>query len=87
LLADNVVYVGDGDGSGLPVAGKPVAGRSRGRRLFACGIRRYAADPRFAAARVLMAEVNGELSVLARSRGRRVMVLILESDGSAVAAL
>lgn len=87
LLADNVVYVGDGDGSGLPVAGKPVAGRSRVARLFARGFRRYAADPLFAAAHLSVAEVNGELAVLARSRGRLVMVLILESDGSTVTAL
>jgi RNA polymerase sigma factor (sigma-70 family) len=87
LLADHVVYVGDGDGSGLPVAGKPVAGRSRVARLFARGMRRYAADPRFAAARLFVAEVNGELAVLARSHDRLVMVLILESDGSAVTAL
>jgi RNA polymerase sigma factor (sigma-70 family) len=87
LLTDDVVYVGDGEGSGLPVAGKPVAGRSRVARLFARGFRRYASDPRFAAGRLSVAEVNGQLAVLARSRGRLVMVLIVESDGCAVAAL
>jgi RNA polymerase sigma factor (sigma-70 family) len=87
LLADDVVYVGDGDGNGLPVAGKPVAGRSRVAQLFGRGYRWYAADPRFAAAQRLVAEVNGELAVLAWSGGRLVMVLILESDGSAITAL
>jgi RNA polymerase sigma factor (sigma-70 family) len=87
LLADDVVYVGDGDGSGLPVARKPVAGRSRVAQLFARGFRRYAADARFAAAKLSVAEVNGNLAVLSRSRGRLVMVLILESDASAVTAL
>lgn len=87
LLAGDVVYVGDGDGSGLPVARKPVAGRSRVARLFARGFRRYVADPEFAVAQLAVAEVNGELAVLARSGGHLVMVLILESDGSAVTAL
>ncbi len=87
LLADDVVYAGDGEGSGLPVAGKPVAGRSRIAQLFGRGYRRYAADPRFAAAQLSVAEVNGELAVLAHSHGRLLMVLILESDGSAVTAL
>jgi RNA polymerase sigma factor (sigma-70 family) len=87
LLAADVVYVGDGAGSGLPLARKPVAGRSRVARLFARGYRWYAADPRFAAARRSVAEVNGQLAVLAHSRGRLVAVLILESDGSAVTAL
>jgi RNA polymerase sigma factor (sigma-70 family) len=87
LLADDVVYAGDGDGSGLPVAGKPVAGRSRVAQLFGRGYRRYAADPRFAAAQRLVAEVNGEPAVLAWSGGRLVMVLIPETDGSAITAL
>jgi len=87
LLADDVVYVADGQGSGLPVAGKPVAGRSQVAQLFARGFRRYAADPRFSAAQLSVAEVNGELAVLVASRSRLVMVLILESDGSAVTAL
>jgi len=87
LLADGVVYAGDGAGSGLPVAGKPVAGRSRVARLFGRGFRRYAADPRFAAARLSLAEVNGGLAVLGRSSGRLVMVLIVESDGAEITAL
>jgi RNA polymerase sigma-70 factor (ECF subfamily) len=87
LLADEVVYVGDGAGSGLPVARKAVVGRSRVAQLFARGFRRYAANPRFAAARLYTAEVNGEFAVLIRGRGRLVMVLILESDGSKVTAL
>jgi RNA polymerase sigma factor (sigma-70 family) len=87
LLADNVAYAGDGQGSGLPVARRPVTGRAPVARLFGRGTRLYAADPRFAAAELSVAEVNGELAVLARSRGRLVMVLILESDGSAVTAL
>jgi RNA polymerase sigma factor (sigma-70 family) len=88
LLADDVVYVGDGDGSGLPVARKPVAGRPRVARLFARGFRRYAAAPLFAAAQLAVAEVNGQLAVLSRSSGGGlVMVLILESDGSAVTSL
>jgi RNA polymerase sigma factor (sigma-70 family) len=87
LLADDVVYVGDGTGSGVPVAGKPVAGRARVARLFARGFRWYAADPRFSGAQLSVAEVNGELAVLARSSGRLVMVLILEWDGPAVTAL
>lgn len=87
LLADDVVYAGDGAGSGLPVAGRPVAGRSRIARLFARGRRLYAADPRFATAELSMAEVNGELAVLARSGGRLLMVLILESEGSKVTRL
>lgn len=87
LLAADVVYVGDGEGSGLPVAGKPVAGRSRVAQLFGRGFRRYAADPRFEDAQLLLAEVNGGLAVLARSHGRLVMVLIVEADGSAVTAL
>jgi RNA polymerase sigma factor (sigma-70 family) len=87
LLAEDVVYVGDGDGSGLPVAGRPVAGRSRVAQLFGRGFRRFAADPRFAAAQLSVAEVNGELAVLGQSRGRLVMTLLLESDGSTITAL
>ncbi len=87
LLAADVVYVGDGEGSGLPVAGKPVAGRPWVAQLFGRGFRRYAADPRFEKAHLLLAEVNGGLAVLVRSHGRLVMVLILETDGSAVTAL
>ncbi len=87
LLADNVTYAGDGAGSGLPIARKRVAGRSRVAQLFGRGIRLYAADPRFAAAQLSVAEVNGELAVLARSSGRVVMVLVLEWDGAAVTAL
>jgi RNA polymerase sigma-70 factor (ECF subfamily) len=87
LLADNVVYVADGDGSGLPAAGKPVAGRTRVAQLFVRGFRRYAADPRFAGANLSVAEINGELAVLVRSRGRLVMVLVLESDGLTVTRL
>jgi RNA polymerase sigma factor (sigma-70 family) len=87
LLADDVTYVGEGDGSGLPMARKPVAGRSRVAQLFGRGFRHYAADPRFAEAQLSLAEVNGELAVLAWSRGRLVMVLILESDGSTITAL
>jgi len=87
LLTADVVYVGDGEGSGLPVAGKPVVGRSRVAKLFGRGFRRYASDPRFEAAHLSVAEVNGEFAVLARSSGRLVMVLILETDGSAVTAL
>jgi len=34
-----------------------------------------------------MAEVNGDLAVLARSGGRLLMVLILESEGSKVTRL
>jgi len=87
LLADDVVYVADGAGSGLPVARKPVAGRSRVAQLFARGFRRYAADARFGAAQLSVAEVNGEHAVLIRSGDRLVMVLILESNGHAVTAL
>jgi RNA polymerase sigma factor (sigma-70 family) len=87
LLADDVVYVADGAGSGLPVARKPVAGRSRVAHLFARGFRRYAADARFGAAQLSVAEVNGEHAVLIRSGDRLVMVLILESNGHAVTAL
>jgi RNA polymerase sigma-70 factor (ECF subfamily) len=87
LLAADVVYVGDGEGSGLPVAGKPVAGRTRVAQLFGRGFRRYAADPRFEDAQLLLAEVNGGLAVLARSHGRLVMVLIVEADGAGVTAL
>lgn len=87
LLADDVVYVGDGAGSGLPVARKPVAGRSQVARLFARGFRRYAADRRFGAAQLSVAEVNGDLAVLIGTGDHLVMVLILESDGHAVTAL
>jgi RNA polymerase sigma factor (sigma-70 family) len=87
LLAADVVYAGDGAGSELPVARKPVAGRARVARLFGRGFRRYAADPLFAAAERSVAEVNGDLAVLVRSHGRLVLVLIVETDGAAITAL
>lgn len=87
LLADDVVYLGDGAGSGLPVARKPVTGRTRVARLFGRGFRLYAADARFALAERSVAEVNGDLAVLVRSRGRTVLVLIVTTDGSAITAL
>jgi RNA polymerase sigma-70 factor (ECF subfamily) len=87
MLAADVVYVGDGAGSGLPVARKPVVGRPRVAKLFGRGFRRYAADPRFEEPHHWLAEVNGEFAVLVQGRGHLVMVLILESDGSKVTAL
>lgn len=88
LLAEDAGYVGDGEGSGLPVARKPVTGRSRVARFFARVIPRYAADPRFAAdAEISVAEVNGQPAVLAWNRGGLLAVLIPEGDGPEITAL
>jgi RNA polymerase sigma factor (sigma-70 family) len=87
LLAEDAGYVGDGDGSGLPVARKPVTGRSRVALLFARIIPRYAADPRFAGAELSLTEVNGQPAVLAWSGGSLLAVLILDADGGTITAL
>src|SRR5206468_3733308 len=72
---------------GLPVARRPVAGRSRLARFFAWVVPRYAADPRFADVRLTVAEVNGQPAVLAWSRGSLLAVVILDADGRMIAAL
>ena len=88
LLADDVVYWADGGGGELPVARKPVAGRSRVARLFARLFPRYLADPRYAVdAKLSVAEVNGQPAALGWSRGRLIAVLIPEIDGTKITAL
>jgi len=87
LFAEDAGYVGDGEGSGLPVARKPVAGRSRLARFFAWVVPRYAADPRFTDVRLTVAEVNSQPAVLAWSRGSLLAVVILDADQGMIAAL
>ena len=87
LLAEDAGYTGDGQGSGLPVARKPVTGRPRVARFFARVVPRYAADPRFAGVELSVAEVNGQPTVLAWSAETLLAVLLLEADGAAIAAL
>jgi RNA polymerase sigma factor (sigma-70 family) len=87
LLAEDAGYAGDGDGSGLPIARKPVTGRSQIARFFAQVIPRYAADPRFADVRLSVAEVNAQPAVLAWSRGSLLAMLLPEADGPTIAAL
>jgi RNA polymerase sigma factor (sigma-70 family) len=88
LLAEDARYAGDGEGSGLPVARKPVVGRSRIARFFARVIPRYAADPRFGSdVELSVAEVNGQPAALAWSRGILLAVLISEVREGHIAAL
>lgn len=88
LLAEDVVYWGDGEGGELPTARKPVAGRSRVARLFAKLFPRYLADPRYALdAELSVAEVNGQSAALGWSAGRLIAVLIPEIDGAEITAL
>jgi RNA polymerase sigma-70 factor (ECF subfamily) len=79
--------VGDGEGSGLPMARKPVIGRSPVARFFSRVMPRYPADPRFAGARLFVAEVNGQPAVLAWSQDSLLGVLIAETDGTTIGAL
>lgn len=60
----------------LPMAGRPVAGRTRVARFFATLLPRYAADPRFA--HLSVAEVNGQPAVLAGDGGTLLAVLVPE---------
>jgi RNA polymerase sigma factor (sigma-70 family) len=87
LLAQDAGYVGDGEGSGLPMARKPVTGRSRVARFFARVIPRYAAGSRFADVQLSVSEVNGQPAVLAWSRGSLLAVLIPEADAVTITAL
>jgi RNA polymerase sigma factor (sigma-70 family) len=87
LLAQDACYVGDGQGSGLPVARKPVTGRSRLARFLPRAVRMLAADPRFADARLTVAEVNGQPAVLVSSRDSLLAVLIVQVDRTAITAL
>jgi ketosteroid isomerase-like protein len=88
LLADDVVYWGDGGGSKLPVARKPVAGRCRVARLFGKLFPRYLADSRYALeAGLSVVEVNGQPAALGWSGGTLAAVLIPEIDGGKIAAL
>jgi RNA polymerase sigma factor (sigma-70 family) len=86
LFAENAAYAGDGEGSGLPVARNQVTGRSQLARLFAGGVRRYAADPRFADRRVTVAEVNGQPAILTWGGDRLLAVLIFDVDGPVITA-
>jgi RNA polymerase sigma factor (sigma-70 family) len=88
VLAEDAVYVGDGEGSGLPMARKPVEGRSRVALFFSRLFPRYLADPRFARdARLSVAEVNGQPAVLGWSGGTLMVVLIPEIDGAEITAV
>lgn len=87
MLAEDAGYMGDGEGSGMPLARKPVTGRSQVAQFFIRVMPRYTADPRFAAARLSVAEVNGEPAVLAWNAGSLLGVLIPENDGTTIAAL
>jgi RNA polymerase sigma factor (sigma-70 family) len=82
MLAADAGYTADGEGSGLPVPRKPVIGRSRVAALFARVVAKYAFDPRTGVAlEPAVAEVNGQLAVLALARGSLQRVLIVEADG------
>jgi RNA polymerase sigma factor (sigma-70 family) len=87
LFAEDARYLGDGEGSGLPVARKPIAGRSRLARFFARVVPQYAADPWFTEMRLTVAEVNGQPAALAWSRGSLVAVAILDAEAGMIAAL
>jgi len=87
LLAEDAGYVGDGEGSDLPIARKPVIGRSQIARFFARVIPRYAADPGFADVRLSVAELNTQLALLVWRRDSLEAVLIPESDEVVIAAL
>ncbi len=88
LLADDVVYWGDGGDSKLPVARKPVAGRSRVARLFGRLFPRYLADSRYALeAGLSVVEVNGQPAALGWSGGTLAAVLIPEIEGGKITAL
>jgi RNA polymerase sigma factor (sigma-70 family) len=87
MLAEDAGYLGDGEGSGMPMARKPVTGRSQVARFFTRVMPRYPADPRFAAARLSVAEVNGQPAVLAWNQDSLLGVLIPENDGTTIAAL
>jgi RNA polymerase sigma-70 factor (ECF subfamily) len=80
LLADDVTYWADGGGE-LPVARKPVLGRSRVAGLFARMFPRYTADPRYAGAGLSLAEVNGQPAALAWHGGTLLAVLAPDTDG------
>jgi hypothetical protein len=82
LLADDVVSWTDGEGSDLPTARKPVAGRSRVARFLARLYLRYAAD-----AELSVAEVNGQPAVLAWRGDTVLAVVVPESGETAIAAL
>lgn len=82
LLAADAGYAADGEGSGLPVARKPVTGGSRVAGLVARVVPKYAADPRSGSAvKLSEAEVNGHPAVLAWTGGSLQSVLIVEADG------
>ena len=88
LLAEDVLYWGDGEGSGLPMARKPVAGRSRVALFFARVLPRYLADPRYAVrAELSVAEMNGQLVALGWSGDALMAVLIPQTDGTRITAL
>jgi RNA polymerase sigma factor (sigma-70 family) len=88
VLAEDAVYWGDGEGSGLPIARKPVAGRSRVAYFFAKVVPRYLAIPPFVQdMRLSVAEVNGQPAVLGWSGGTLMVVLIPEIDGAEITAL
>jgi RNA polymerase sigma factor (sigma-70 family) len=82
LLADDVVSWTDGEGSDLPTARKPVAGRSRVARFFARLSLRYATEVELS-----VAEVNGQPAVLAWRGDTLLAVVIPESDETTIAAL
>jgi RNA polymerase sigma factor (sigma-70 family) len=87
LLAEDAGYAGDGEGSGLPMARKPVTGRSQVARFFARVIPRYMADPRFADIQISVAEVNAQPAVLAWNGDSLLAVLIPEAEEATVTAL
>jgi RNA polymerase sigma factor (sigma-70 family) len=82
LLAADVVSWTDGEGSDLPFARKPVAGRSRLARYFIWLFRKYAAEVALS-----LAEVNGQPAVLAWRDGVLLGVLIPEFDATAITAM
>jgi RNA polymerase sigma factor (sigma-70 family) len=82
LLADDVVYVADGEGSDLPIARKPVSGRNRVVPFLTGLYPKYAAG-----VSVSVAEVNGQPAALAWYGDTLLAVLVPEFGATQITAL
>jgi RNA polymerase sigma-70 factor (ECF subfamily) len=78
LLAEDVVWIGDGGGK-IAAAPRPIHGRTMVMRIIA-GLVRLA--PKNAAFEIT--EVNGDYALITRVDGKAVLVITLESDGQRV---